>query len=190
MKYTLFILFLLISQNAIASDENELRQIRSEIQQIESEQRSESSQFGPSWYVNRHRACSEISERNYQEIITCRENLKRSHNTLISNRENRERKLRELRGKEQLLASIMRLNNQIPASLPATDAEKRRVMQALAERARLYVDRSEWNNRTNQQKQDDRMKAADDYGRAAEIAAELGDISAMTRYLDLQTDLM
>lgn len=190
MKLILLIFFLLISHDAIASDENELRQIRSEIQQVESEQRSESSQFGPAWYVNRHRACSEISARNYQEIISCRENLKRSHNTLVSNRESRERRLRELRSKEQLLARIVRLNNQIPTRLPAADADKRGVMQALAQRAGLYVERSRWDNRTNQQKQDDRMKAADDYGRAAEVAAELGDISAMTRYLDLQTDLM
>ncbi len=70
----------------------------------------------------------------------------------------------------------------------AGDEASRARMELLVERAELRVTRMGW-DRTGEQKRTDSQKAAQDYGDAAELAGDLGDLDAMFRFLEIQVEL-
>ena len=186
MIYTLLISLILLFPTEALNDDNQLiLEVRSQIAEIENRQQAEDRQYGGEWFLQKHKECERIPRRSYVNQLDCRRDIERNYNTIEGNRSSRNQQLENLRTREQALQRSIQLTRQIGNLNTSSVSGKRNAMRLHAQRAETYVERSRWSNWANSD--NDQAAAVDDYGLAAEYAADLGDFDAMTRYIELQS---
>ncbi|MCH8549544.1 MAG: hypothetical protein LAT80_11770 [Balneolaceae bacterium] len=186
MAYTFLIALILLFPPENVSDDNRLiSQVRSQISDIENRQQAQDRQYNGEWFLQRHKQCEQMNRRSYEQQLNCRRGIERQYTTLQRDRSSNNEQIRHLRTREVALQRTIELTRQIESLSTGSDSGKREAMRLHAQRAETYIERSRWSGWANSG--NDRAAAVDDYGLAAEYAADLGDFDAMTRYIELQS---